>query len=98
MSDEFQTMKDIATHPATGGTGLLALISFLAHKVWRGHRHEITNMKSATVNNANAISELDKKLDAHIQRDHDTHTELLNTISRNHKEVLEHLINLKGRL
>ena len=97
MSDEFKTVKDIATHPATG-TGIAGILSFLIHKVWRGHRHEIASMKSASVHNAAAIVELDKKFDEHIQRDHDVHTELLNTISRNHKEVLEHLINLKGRL
>ena len=96
MSDEFQSIKDIAIHPATGGAGALAVITWLVNKVWRGQRHEIASMKSAAVNNAHAIGELDKKLDAHIQRDHDTHTELLNTISSNHKEILEHLINLKG--
>ena len=95
MSDEFQTMRDIATHPATG-TGIAGVLSFLLHKVWRGHRHEIMSMKSATVNNAHAIDELDKKLDAHALRDEDSFRTLQQTISRNHTELLELLINLKG--
>ena len=95
MNDEFQTVKDIATHPATG-TGIAGILSFLIHKVWRGHRHEITSMKSATVNNANAIGELDKKLEAHALRDEDSFRTLQQTISKNHTESLGILINLKG--
>jgi hypothetical protein len=43
-ADEMQAVKDVATHPATGGLGL-ALIGWLANKVWRGYRHEINNIK-----------------------------------------------------
>lgn len=96
MSDEFQTAKDIATHPATGG-GALVVISWLINKVWRGHRHEVAGMKAATVLNTSSIGELDKKLEAHSQRDEDSFRELQNTIARNHAEVLTHLINLKGK-
>ena len=97
MSVEFQTAKDIATHPATTGGGALVVISWLINKVWRGHRHEITSMKAATVNNADSIGELDKKLDAHAQRDEDSFRELQKTIAANHAELLTHLITLRGK-
>jgi hypothetical protein len=95
MSDELQALKDVASHPAAGGSVVIAVFAWLSNKVWRGHRHEVAGMKQVSANNTEVIRLLDEKLDAHSQRDHDVHTELLQTIARNHSEVLEHLINLK---
>ena len=95
MSDEYQALKEVASHPAAGGSLLAMALGFLANKVWRGHRHEVANMKSVSTNNTASIVKLDDKLEAHIQRDHDTHAQLLQQMADNHKEVLDHLINLK---
>lgn len=95
MSDEFEVAKQVATHPATG-IGGVSLLAWLANKVWRGHRHEVASMKSATVNNSEAIKLLDHKLDAHALLDQELFRDIQKQMSENHKEVLEHLIKLKG--
>jgi hypothetical protein len=58
MSEELEAAKALATHPASIGSAVIAAMGWLANKVWRGHRHEISNMKQAT---ATMAVVLDKK-------------------------------------
>lgn len=48
MSDELEVAKAVATHPASIGSAVIAVMGWLANKVWRGHRHELANMKQTT--------------------------------------------------
>lgn len=60
MSEEIEVAKAVATHPLSLGGFGLTVIGWLFNRVWRGHRHEIANMKLAT---AAAVTVLEKKAD-----------------------------------
>lgn len=60
MSEELEAVQAVATHPASIGSAVMAVMGWLANKVWRGHRHEIANMKQAAANN---LAVLEKKSD-----------------------------------
>lgn len=95
MSDELEVAKAIATHPATGGAAAITLISWLLNKVWRGHRHEIANLKDTDAKQGAAIVKLYEKFDAHALRDEDSFRSLQQQMADNHSEVLKHLLELK---
>jgi hypothetical protein len=64
MSDEFEAVKAVATHPATGG-GIVAFIGWLGSKVYRGIGHRIANVENAQVlEHAATWKELDRRRDA----------------------------------
>lgn len=60
MSEEFEAVKAVATHPVSIGSAVFGVMGWLANKVWRGYRHEINNMKQATASHGVA---LEKKAD-----------------------------------
>lgn len=83
-------LLQLATHPATigGGGASMAVVYFLANKVWRGHRHEVSNMKQSIENNGKSVEKLFEKLEEHAQRDTDQFREISNKMSDNHAELL----------
>lgn len=83
---EFDLVQ-IAMHPATV-TGSGGLVLFLANKVWRGHRHEIANMKQATENHAKILEKLFDKIAEHSDRDIEQFREIAKSMSDNHAELL----------
>lgn len=81
-------LLQLATHPAALGSGGTGLFLWLSNKVWRGHRHEVNNMKQAIEGNGKSVEKLFQKLEEHAQRDTDQFREISEKISGNHAELL----------
>ncbi len=88
MSDEIETAKQIATHPLSL-TSLVAAVGWLGNKVWRGHRHEVANMKDSISKQGEWLAKLYEKLEAHQRRDEEMFLEVTKSMGDNHAELLK---------
>jgi len=107
MSQEFETAKEIAGHPASWIATATAAIGWLGNKLWRAHRHEIANIQqTAESSNAAIWKEIDKRraieeklfdqMRDHEKQDRDRFERQENASRDRHDELITIIGNLRA--
>lgn len=77
MSDELEAVKQVAAHPMSWLAAAGTAISWLGNRLWRAHRHEISNIQQTqTAANTAIWKEFDRHRDIEAKifdqmRDHE---------------------------